>query len=208
MDLQPNKTDAIVKPITETRISASEWNQLVGSCMEFITAAGFTPDAEDNAQFLNAFIQIAQNLGAIGANVDLSNLSATGEGKFDAKAGTDLDNLTATGKKVIDNLPMPDMSHYDTLTIGASNSEYTAPANGYFYIQMKGNSGQNNYLELRTIPTSGSSDYIYGIGTYSGTTNVMKLTLPVAKGTIMQITYNITNTSDRKFYFVYAKGEN
>lgn len=82
MDLQPNKIDGIVKPITNTRISASEWNQLVGSCMAFITAAGFTPDADDNQQFLNAFIQIAQNIGAIGANVDLSNLSATGENHF------------------------------------------------------------------------------------------------------------------------------
>ena len=82
MDLQPNKIDGIVKPITNTRISASEWNQLVGSCMAFITAAGFTPDADDNQQFLNAFIQIAQNIGAVGANVDLSNLSATGENHF------------------------------------------------------------------------------------------------------------------------------
>lgn len=95
MDLQPDKTDAIVKPITNTRISASEWNQLVGSCMAFITAAGFTPDAEDDQQFLNAFIQIAQNMGAIGANVDLSNLSATGEAHFDnTYAKTDLSNVT------------------------------------------------------------------------------------------------------------------
>lgn len=79
MDLQPNKTDAIIKPITNTRISASEWNQLVGSCMEFITQAGMTPDANDNEQFLNAFIQIAQNLGAIGANVDFTNVSSTGK---------------------------------------------------------------------------------------------------------------------------------
>lgn len=82
MDLQPNKIDGIIKPITNKRISASEWNQLVGSCMAFITAAGFTPDANDNQQFLNAFIQIAQDIGAVGANVDLSNLSATGENHF------------------------------------------------------------------------------------------------------------------------------
>lgn len=93
MDLQPNKIDGIVKPITNTRISASEWNQLVGSCMAFITAAGFTPDADDNQQFLNAFIQIAQDIGAIGANVDLSNLSATGEAKF---ANPNLSNVTGT----------------------------------------------------------------------------------------------------------------
>ena len=55
MDLQPNKIDGIIKPITNKRISASEWNQLVGSCMEFIYEAGYTPDPNDNKQFLNAF---------------------------------------------------------------------------------------------------------------------------------------------------------
>lgn len=92
MDLQPNKTDGVIKPITNTRISASEWNQLVGSCMEFITEAGFTPDAEDNAQFLNAFKAIAANLELIGANTNLSNLTATGENHF---AKPDLSNATA-----------------------------------------------------------------------------------------------------------------
>lgn len=92
MDLQPNKTDATIKPITNTRISASEWNQLVGSCMEFITAAGFTPDAEDNEQFLNAFKAIAASLELVGANTNLSNLTATGEGHF---AKPDLSNATA-----------------------------------------------------------------------------------------------------------------
>lgn len=82
MDLQPNKIDGIVKPITNTRISASEWNQLVGSCMEFITQAGFTPDPNDNEQFLNAFKAIAASLELIGANTNLSNLTATGENHF------------------------------------------------------------------------------------------------------------------------------
>lgn len=91
MDLQPNKTDATIKPITNTRISASEWNQLVGSCMEFITAAGFTPDAEDNEQFLNAFKAIAASLELVGANTNLSNLTPTGEAHF---AKPDLSNAT------------------------------------------------------------------------------------------------------------------
>lgn len=82
MDLQPNKIDGIVKPITNTRISASEWNQLVGSCMEFITQAGFTPDPNDNEQFLNAFKAIAASLELVGANTNLSNLTATGENHF------------------------------------------------------------------------------------------------------------------------------
>lgn len=95
MDLQPNKIDGIYLPITDTRISASEWNQLVGSCMAFITEAGLTPDAEDNEQFLNAFKTIAAGLEIVGANTNLSNLTATGEARFTTKANTDLSNLTS-----------------------------------------------------------------------------------------------------------------
>ncbi len=94
MDLQPNKTDGIYLPITNTRISASEWNQLVGSCMAFITAAGLTPDASDNEQFLNAFKTIAAGLEIVGANTNLSNLTATGEARFTTKADTDLGNVS------------------------------------------------------------------------------------------------------------------
>ena len=95
MDLQPDKIDGVVKPITNTRISASEWNQLVGSCMEFITEAGFTPDPTDNAQFLNAFKAIAADLSLVGANTNLSNLTATGEAHFDnTYAKVDLSNVT------------------------------------------------------------------------------------------------------------------
>lgn len=94
MNLQPNKTDGIYLPLTNTRISASEWNQLVGSCMAFIYAAGFSPDAADNEQFLNAFKKIASELELVGANTALSNLTSAGQGKFDAKVSKTGDTMT------------------------------------------------------------------------------------------------------------------
>ena len=100
MNLLPNKQDAYPKPITDTRISASEWNQLVGSCMAFITAAGLTPDASDNEQFLNAFKAIAASLELVGANTNLSNLTPTGEAKFDAKV--DLNGSNATFAHIVE----------------------------------------------------------------------------------------------------------
>lgn len=54
MDIQYNKTDSVVLPITNTRISASEYNQIAASLMQIITSAGLTPDAGDNTQLLNA----------------------------------------------------------------------------------------------------------------------------------------------------------
>ena len=93
MDLKDNKVDSVIKPISNERIAASEWNQLAGSCMEFITEAGLTPDENDNAQFLNAFKLIAANLELVGANTNLSNLTATGEAHF---ANPTLTNVSHT----------------------------------------------------------------------------------------------------------------
>lgn len=82
MNLQANKTDGKILPLSNRRISADEWNQLAASCMAFITAAGLTPDALDNEQLLNAFKAIAADLELVGANTNLSNLSQTGENHF------------------------------------------------------------------------------------------------------------------------------
>lgn len=54
MDIAYNKTDGVVLPITNTRISASEYNQIAASLMQIITSAGLTPDAANNVQLLNA----------------------------------------------------------------------------------------------------------------------------------------------------------
>ena len=158
MDLQPNKQDAIVLPITNTRISASEWNQLVGSCMAFITAAGLTPDAADMDQFLNAFKAIAADLELVGANTNLSNLTATGEAKFNGKVDLDAANLSDTGKSLIAGLGMPS-SVYDDLTLGASGSTYMAPANGWLVLKKLTNGG-NQEIRL-TNESNGLVGYAY-----------------------------------------------
>lgn len=95
MDLQANKTDGKVLPLSNRRIAADEWNQLAASCMAFITAAGLTPDALDNEQFLNAFKAIAADLELVGANTNLSNLTPTGEDHFCKK---DASNITSINK--------------------------------------------------------------------------------------------------------------
>lgn len=126
MDLQANKTDGKVLPLSNRRISAEEWNQLAASCMAFITAAGLTPDALDNEQLLNAFKAIAADLELVGANTNLSNLTSSGQAKFDTKAGTDLSNVTSSGKSTATDWMMPD---YSAIVSGLS-FPYTAPKNG------------------------------------------------------------------------------
>lgn len=54
MDITYNKVDQTALPISQDRVSASEYNQIAASLMNIITSAGLTPDSQDNAQLLNA----------------------------------------------------------------------------------------------------------------------------------------------------------
>lgn len=78
MDLQYNKTDSVVLPITNTRISASEYNQIAGSLMQIISSAGLPPDSQDNAQLLNALKAIGSGWAMPSSSYDNLTLGASG----------------------------------------------------------------------------------------------------------------------------------
>lgn len=157
MDLQANKTDAIIKPITQTRISASEWNQLVASCMEFITQAGLTPDANDPEQFLNAFKIIAENLSLLGANTNLSNLTATGESHF---ANPALGNISNAGKQIIVNNMMPDYANGVSVS-GVTRATYTQVQKDSFVVCYTTDNYAEDY-KVYVSPDNGSTKYLVG----------------------------------------------
>lgn len=54
MDITYNKVDQTALPISQDRVSASEYNQIAASLMHIINTAGLTPDGGDNTQLLNA----------------------------------------------------------------------------------------------------------------------------------------------------------
>lgn len=203
MDLQPNKSDAVLLPITNTRISASEWNQLVGSCMAFIYAAGFSPDAADNEQFLNAFKKIASELELVGANTALSNLTSEGQGKFDAKANVSLDNLSSAGSIVAAKASMPSGT-YDSLTMPANGGTVTAPSDGYFWLGgiTDNVSAITRIVMRRTTDRFGVSFGSHNVSLTGGWTGGV---LPVKKGDTIAIFYD-NITADHSLRFYYAAG--
>lgn len=89
---------------------------------------------------------------------------------------------------------------YIDLTLGASGSTYTAPANGWFTIQMKSNNvGQ--YLQLFLAGQGlGFEDHSITSG------DTAKLTIPVAKGKMIGVNYNF-GSGAVLFRFTYAEGE-
>ena len=145
MNLSSDKMDGRDLPITHTRISASEWNQLVSSCMAIIHAAELTPDSADAQQLLNAIKIIVANLELVGANTALSNLSEQGEAHF---IKPDLSNINQTGRDNIvsmvntNNPFAPDYSRAVGRTWGQT---YTADMHGYVLLSIRTYNTQGHF---------------------------------------------------------------
>ena len=159
-----------------------------------------------------------QTLENVKANVDLSNLSAAGQAKFDAKANTDLSNLstagqailngkantdasnfTATGKQTVVGWGMPD---YTAGISFSNNTNYVAPKNGVAMCVV--NLGDFDGVGDTRIYIN-NNEVFYIAGTSAGSVRNL-IYIPVSKGDIIKIYMKRTTTSSLKFYPV--KGVN
>ncbi|MBO7696940.1 MAG: methyl-accepting chemotaxis protein [Methanobrevibacter sp.] len=98
----------------------------------------------------------------------------------------------------ISGLGMPSDKRIN-LTLGASGTRYTAPANGYFYVN-KQSGGTNLYMVL-TNETSG-----FNVGTVYAANAQFRTHIAVRKGDVVKIDYSMTGTTNG-FVFFYAEGE-
>lgn len=113
------------------------------------------------------------------------------------KANVALDNLTSAGKEVCANLAMPSNRYID-LTLGASGSSYTAPADGYFtYMDHSSGVGM-------ACLANWTNGLVNGINAPASTW-LRRVFLPVKKGDVVELLYENGGTS-QIFRFVYAQG--
>ena len=155
--------------------------------------------SETNALMLSATAQAtAAATSATNAATSETNTAAM----LGTKANADLDNLTAAGKAVASNLAMPSASYKD-LTLGATGTVYTAPADGYVVFDAYAAAPQG-VVSLLTHPTG-----INTLCTAGGNGNpYLRVYLPVAKGAKFRAEYYDVDTSKAGFLFrfYYAKG--
>lgn len=91
-------------------------------------------------------------------------------------------------------------SNYDDLTLGASGTEYTAPANGWFYIN-KLTANTNQYIDINNNTKK------YGIQEHAYVSGAgIKMITPVQKNDSVTISYSASGTTNQ-FRFIYAEGE-
>jgi len=92
-------------------------------------------------------------------------------------------------------------SRYIDLTLGASGSSYTAPANGYVAVS-KMTTAQNQNI---SINCNNFRSFAWG---HTNSINIFTW-MPVNKGDVFRVTYSAEGThTDNYFRFIYAEGEN
>lgn len=118
------------------------------------------------------------------------------------KAGVDLSNVNASGTSLASGWAMPSDRYID-LTLGASGSTYTAPANGWVVLNKV--AGSDYYYCALQVKDSSNNVIMYDFrGVYRTSSCTPKI--PVLKGQQFTLTYNATGAT-RYFRFVYAEGE-
>jgi hypothetical protein len=108
------------------------------------------------------------------------------------KADINLSNVNENGKSLMAEMAMPSNKYID-LTLGASGSIYTAPANGY--VTIKGDNGISTYLGARG---DDGSDVVANWSAQSANF------IPVRKGQSFSVGYAGKVVL---FKFTYAEGE-
>ena len=116
------------------------------------------------------------------------------------KANVDLDNLSATGKAVASNLAMLSDSFIE-MTLGATETTYTAPADGAFFIG-KNAAGANQHIYADVYK---GNTFLYTCNMLSHSTESLNLLIPVSKGSSVIIRHNLSGTTNI-FRFIYANG--
>lgn len=135
------------------------------------------------------------DVAGVFANQDLSNLSASGQAIIDNKANISFSNVNNTANILMAHNAMPS-SLSDTLTLGASGTQYTAPADGYVFLTKTANA-TNQYAE---VVTASYRDTRYA----TASNQILRAFCLISKGSTFIVNYNAGGDGSLKF--IYAIG--
>jgi len=120
------------------------------------------------------------------------------------KADVDLSNVNASGASLASGWAMPS-SRYINLTLGASGSTYTAPANGYFLLR-RVSTAANQYVSFSVLE---NNIVCFALSQQYVTSGFVAVNaVPAKKGQTLYLTYSLGGGTSDYFRFVYAEGEN
>ena len=109
--------------------------------------------------------------------------------------------LDYNDKSTISGWSMPS-SRYIDLTLGASGSTYTAPANGFFFVSKKSTAATQEFV------FENRSAAIFSVSQDAVTANrTIRITISAKKGDNIFTYYTLGGNTDN-FRFIFAEGEN
>lgn len=118
---------------------------------------------------------------------------------FSGYANIDASNFTDSGTTFLSGLGMPS-NRYETLTVGASGSLYTAPANGWFNVSCPLNNGG-----VLRITNSNTMQQTFIMAASNGSN--INFSIPVIKNNIINLFYNNTYQGNKPVLtFFYSEG--
>ena len=123
-------------------------------------------------------------------------------GTVDSVANSNASNFSQAGRSYLSGLGMPS-SRYIDLTLGASGSTYTAPANGTV-LAIKRASAVGQSLGLARL----SSDIFFDFAWNSVANTNIFLNMDIRKGEEFTVYYTASGTEVQILRFYYAEGEN
>ena len=115
-------------------------------------------------------------------------------------ANIDLTNLSEKGKELITDFTAPSQRNID-ITLEASGSKYTAPANGYVFVNMSSNTENSWFMLYNETAHIGS-----GFNITPTSIDPNKIFVPVKRDDVVLYKYS-DNQTLQEFKFIYLGGE-
>ena len=115
-------------------------------------------------------------------------------------AGRIEETLATKTDKVQASLASMPSDRYIDLNLGATETIYTAPANGWVVIN-KTSTGASQFLEIASM-TGGVASKVFSVASGQN----FQISIPVRKGVRFMVAYSFGGTT-HKFRFIYAEGE-
>lgn len=125
--------------------------------------------------------------------VDIDNIAT----ELNGKANVSLSNVNGTGTSTGASWAMPSDTYVD-LTLGASGSTYTAPANGWVYVSMHYSNDTYAWIDMFNV----TRDFYVRCGKRDNCGGIM----PVLKGDSFIVWYDGNFLNSSIFRFIYAVG--
>lgn len=156
-----------------------------------------TTDTEVQSLVINVGTKQQIDDAISGGTITQNMLSVTTD--EDDCASVNMNNLTSAGKKIIAELSKPE-TNYTNLTVGASESTYTATNNGYVTAGAYNANNATATLRLENMSCGLNTNSNAGAGDWG-----CYCILPVRKGQTYKLMYsNITNWVFFRFIKAYG----